>query len=134
MTSIAAETRMRSVTLDVADLELVTSFYAEGVGLNIVGEKPGGMRSLGRDNNVLINLRHSPALKHAGPSDAGLFHTALLFDNKAFLAASVVNVAQLFPVRSPEVPTTLLARLFISTIPRVTVLNCIGIDRVTLGA
>ncbi len=97
MTSIAAETRMRSVTLDVADLELVTSFYAEGVGLNIVGEKPGGMRSLGRDNNVLINLRHSPALKHAGPSDAGLFHTALLFDNKAFLAASVVNVAQLFP-------------------------------------
>jgi catechol 2,3-dioxygenase len=97
MTSIAAQTRMGAVTLDVADVELVSRFYTEGVGLSVVAEDPGGLRSLGRGNTVLMNLRHSPSLKHAGPSEAGLFHTAILFDDKAFLAASVVNVAQLFP-------------------------------------
>jgi catechol 2,3-dioxygenase len=97
MTSIAAQTRMGAVTLDVADLELVTQFYTDGVGLNLVAENSGGLRSLGRDGRVLMNLRHSPALKHAGPSEAGLFHTAILFDDKSVLAASVVNVARLFP-------------------------------------
>jgi len=97
MTSIAAQTRMGAVTLDVADLELVSRFYTEGVGLSVVAEQPGGLRSLGRGNTVLMNLRHSPALKHAGPAEAGLFHTAILFDDKAFLAASVVSVARLFP-------------------------------------
>jgi catechol 2,3-dioxygenase len=96
MTSIAEQTRMGAVTLDVADLELVTRFYTDGVGLNVVAERPGGHRSLGRGSAVLMNLRHSPALKHAGPSEAGLFHTAILFDDKAVLAASVVTVATLF--------------------------------------
>ncbi len=97
MTSIAAKTRMGAVTLDVADLELVTRFYTDGVGLSVVAEQPGGLRSLGRGSTVLMNLRHSPSLKHAGPSEAGLFHTAILFDDRAVLAASVVNVAQVFP-------------------------------------
>ncbi len=44
-----------------------------------------------------MTLRHSPALKHAGPSDAGLFHTAILFDDKSTLASSVLAVAQQFP-------------------------------------
>ena len=97
MSSIAAQTRMGAVTLDVADLDLVTRFYTEGVGLSVLADNPGGLRVLGRGNKVLMNLRHSPALKHAGPSEAGLFHTAILFDDKAVLAASVVNVAQRFP-------------------------------------
>lgn len=97
MTSIAAKTRMGAVTLDVADLELVTRFYTDGVGLTVVAEQPGGLRSLGRGSTVLMNLRHSPSLKHAGPSEAGLFHTAILFDDRAVLAASVVKVAHVFP-------------------------------------
>jgi len=97
MTSIAAQTRMGAVTLDVADLDLLTRYYTDGVGLNVVADHPGGLRSLGRANGVLVNLRHSPALKHAGPSEAGLFHTAILFDDRAILAASVVSIARLFP-------------------------------------
>jgi catechol 2,3-dioxygenase len=88
---------MGAVTLDVADLDLVTRFYTDGVGLQVLAELSGGVRTLGRGNRILMTLRHSPALKHAGPSDAGLFHTAILFDEKAALATSVLAVAQQFP-------------------------------------
>ena len=42
-------------------------------------------------------LRHAPALRHAGPSEAGLFHTAILFETQAALAAAVYAVAQAHP-------------------------------------
>jgi catechol 2,3-dioxygenase len=44
-----------------------------------------------------MHLRHSPGLKHAGPSEAGLFHTAVLFTEKSALATAVLHSAQLFP-------------------------------------
>lgn len=88
---------MGAVTLNVADLETMTRFYCDSVGLSLLGEQPGGVRLLGRGNRVLLILKHTPSLKHAGPSDAGLFHTAFLFKNQPALAASIVKIAQLFP-------------------------------------
>ena len=88
---------MGAVTLNVADLETMTRFYCDGVGLSLLGEQAGGVRLLGRGNRVLLTLKHTPSLKHAGPSDAGLFHTAILFKNQPAMAASIVKVAQLFP-------------------------------------
>ena len=40
---------------------------------------------------------HTPELRHAGPHEAGLFHTAILFDTEAALAAAVYSVAQKHP-------------------------------------
>jgi catechol 2,3-dioxygenase len=97
MTSIAAATRMGAVTLDVADLDLVTRFYRDGVGLTVLAELPGGHVTLGRGDDIIMHLRHSPGLKHAGPSEAGLFHTAVLFTEKSALATAVLHSAQLFP-------------------------------------
>ena len=45
----------------------------------------------------VIVLEHSPELKHASPRDAGLFHTAILFDTEEALAAAVYSVAQEHP-------------------------------------
>ena len=97
MASIAASTRMGAVTLDVADLDLVTRFYLDGVGLNVLAESPGGHVTLGRGDTIVMHLRHSPGLKHAGPSEAGLFHTAVLFTEKSALASALIHTAKNFP-------------------------------------
>jgi catechol 2,3-dioxygenase len=42
-------------------------------------------------------LRHEPALRHATPGSAGLFHTAILFETQAALAAALYSVARHAP-------------------------------------
>ena len=53
MTSIAADTRMGAVTLDVADVDLVTRFYRDGVGLTVLAEQPGGLADWLADMTLL---------------------------------------------------------------------------------
>jgi catechol 2,3-dioxygenase len=96
MTSIAADTRMGAVTLDVADLDAMIRFYRDGVGLTLLTNE-GGVATLGRGSTILMVLRHAPGLKHAGPREAGLFHTAILFETEPGLAAVVLRVAQNHP-------------------------------------
>ena len=93
---LAAATVMGAVTLDVADLDAMTRYYTEGVGLEIVATEPGAV-TVGRGGVPSLVLRHSPALRHASTSAAGLFHTAVLFDSRAALAASVYSVATHYP-------------------------------------
>ncbi len=93
---LAAATAMGAVTLQVADLDLTTRYYAEGVGLDVLGEEPAA-HVLGRGGVPALVLQHAPALRHAPAGAAGLFHTAILFDSPAALAASVLSVAQRFP-------------------------------------
>ena len=81
MTSIAAATHMGAVTLDVAQLDTMIRFYTDGVGLELITNE-NGVATLGRNGIVLMVLRHAPGLKHAGPREAGLFHTAILFDTE----------------------------------------------------
>lgn len=52
---------------------------------------------LGRSGNPIVLLEHAPELKHAGPRQAGLFHTAILFETEADLAAAVYSVASRHP-------------------------------------
>lgn len=107
---LAPDTSMGAVTLDVADLDRLTAYYRDGVGLEVLTTEPAregepAIVTLGRTRRdaagataasiPLVVLRHSPALRHAGPRDAGLFHTAILFETRAALAAAVYTVAQL---------------------------------------
>ena len=99
-TRLAADTAMGAVTLNVADLDAMTRYYRDAVGLDAV-DASGPRVVLGRrtpdgDRPVVI-LVHTPELRHAGPREAGLFHTAILFDTKAALAAAVYSVAQKHP-------------------------------------
>lgn len=93
---LAPDTAMGAVTLNVADLDLMTGYYRDAVGLELL-EAVGPRVTLGRRGIAVIVLEHSPALRHAGPREAGLFHTAILFDTQASLAASVYSVARAHP-------------------------------------
>lgn len=111
-TRLAADTSMGAVTLDVADLDAMTAYYRDAIGLEVLTDEPAregepAIVTLGRTRGdgetgataaiPLVVLRHAPALRHAGPREAGLFHTAILFETQAALAAAVATVAQRHP-------------------------------------
>ena len=96
MEQLAADTAMGAVTLNVADLDAMTTYYRDGVGLDVIAAE-GPRTVLGRGDVPVVILEHAPALKHAAPHEAGLFHTAILFDTEEALAAAVYSVAQRYP-------------------------------------
>ena len=102
--ALPADLAMGSVTLDVADLDAMTAYYRDAVGLTVLtAEGPlvmlGRSGTAGRSATPVVTLRHAPALRHAGPREAGLFHTAILFQSRPALAAAVATVASRYPDR-----------------------------------
>lgn len=93
---LAADTAMGAVTLNVADLDAMTAYYRDGVGLDVVSAQ-GDRVTLGRPGVPAVVLLHTPELRHAAPHEAGLFHTAIVFDTEAALAAAVYSVARMRP-------------------------------------
>ncbi|MGY4642968.1 VOC family protein [Cellulomonas sp. URHB0016] len=103
--ALPAGTGMDAVTLLVGDLDRQLRFYRDGLGLDVVTEQAerfGARRredtvTLGRGSTPLVVLQHAPDLPPASRSSAGLFHTALLFEDRAALAASLASVARREP-------------------------------------
>lgn len=93
---LAADTGMGAVTLRVADLDRMIGFYTEGVRLSVLTDD-GAVAVLGRGTTPIVVLEHAPAMRHAAPHEAGLFHTAILFDTRADLAAALYSVATKYP-------------------------------------
>ncbi|SDQ28378.1 catechol 2,3-dioxygenase [Curtobacterium sp. UNCCL20] len=98
---LAADTGMGAVTLRVANLDRMIGYYREGVGLSLFSNE-GGVAVLGRPSASgvdvpIVVLEHEPSMQHAAPHEAGLFHTAILFDTKADLAAALYSVATKYP-------------------------------------
>lgn len=93
---LAADTGMGAVTLRVADLDTMVAYYRDGVGLTVLTQD-GGVAVLGRGTTPIVVLEHAPAMRHAAPHEAGLFHTAILFDTQADLAAALYSVATKYP-------------------------------------
>ena len=88
---------MDAVTLRVGDLETMSDYYAGALALSPIEERSAGRevhRVLGRGTTPMIRLVHTPDLPEVSPRDAGLFHTAFLFDDQASLAATVYRSAQ----------------------------------------
>lgn len=93
---LAPATTMGAVTLLVGDLDGMTRYYRDVVTLQVQAAE-GDTVTLGRAGRPLVILRHEPQLKHATPGSAGLFHTAILFETQAALAAALYSVAQHAP-------------------------------------
>lgn len=93
---LAASTGMGAVTLRVADLDRMIAYYRDGIRLELLVQE-SGRAVLGRGSTPIVLLEHAPELKHAAPGSAGLFHTAILFDTKEDLAASLYSVATRYP-------------------------------------
>jgi catechol 2,3-dioxygenase len=93
---LAADTAMGAVTLLVGDLDAMTAYYRDAVTLRVLSAD-GDRVVLGRGTTAVLVLQHSAELRHAAPHSAGLFHTAILFDSRAALAAAVYSVASHAP-------------------------------------
>jgi catechol 2,3-dioxygenase len=93
---LAADTSMGPVTLLVGDLDAMTAYYRDAVALQVIGESAGTV-TLGRGTTPVVILESAPGLRHAGPREAGLFHTAILFETERALAAAVYSVARAHP-------------------------------------
>jgi len=113
---LAADTSMGPVTLNVGNLDAVTKYYRDGVALQVLSED-GGTVTLGRGTTPVVILEHTPALRHASPRDAGLFHTAILFETEEALAAAVYSVAQHYPNTFTGSSDHLVSKAFYFTDP-----------------
>jgi catechol 2,3-dioxygenase len=94
ITSAGAPVRIGTVALTVRDLEAVSRFYQEVIGLAVI-ETGAGLVRLGVGTTALLELRHDPAAPLASPSAAGLFHTAFLLPSRADLAQWLLHAAEL---------------------------------------
>lgn len=94
--TLSASTGMGPVTLKVGNLDAMTAYYSDGLGLGVMNQQ-GAKVTLGHQGVPAVILEHTPLLKHAPASAAGLFHTALLFDDPSDLASSVHSLRHRSP-------------------------------------
>ena len=87
------ELSMGTVLLKVGDLPKMSDYYQRALGLKVIEETGDGVH-LGRGNTPLIHLAPAQGLQLPAQGEAGLFHTALLFDDRSALAATVAATAQ----------------------------------------
>jgi catechol 2,3-dioxygenase len=93
---ISPATTMDAVTLRVGDLDLMSRYYEDALALTPIEERVRGRevhRALGRAGTPMMRLVHTPGLPGVNHGEAGLFHTAFLFDDAASLAATVYRAA-----------------------------------------
>jgi len=93
---LAADTGMGAVTLRVGNLDGMIAYYRDAVTLDLLSHD-GPVAVLGRGTTPIVILQHAPDLAAPSPRDAGLFHTAIVFDTQAHLAAAVYSVASKYP-------------------------------------
>jgi catechol 2,3-dioxygenase len=100
---LAASTAMAAVTLHVGDLDAMVSYYRDVLALRVLDVpapahavlpvRASATVTLGRGTTPLVVLRHTPDLPTPPRGGAGLFHTAILFEDEASLAATVASIA-----------------------------------------
>ena len=113
---LAADTAMGPVTLRVGNLDAMTTYYRDAVALEVLTAVADTV-TLGRGTTPVMILEHAPELKHASPRDAGLFHTAILFETEEALAAAVYSVAQKYPNTFTGSSDHLVSKAFYFTDP-----------------
>jgi catechol 2,3-dioxygenase len=94
---INADTSMGAVTLRVGDLDAMSDYYSRAFAMEPLEERSRSRevhRVLGRGATPLVRLIHTPDLPGVDPRQAGLFHTAFLFETPETLAATVYRAAQ----------------------------------------
>ena len=93
---LSADTRMGAVELLVSDLDTMVAYYSDAVTLDVLAHA-GDTAVLGRDGRTVVRLRQVKELPPARRGQAGLFHTAVVFDDEPALAAALASVATVAP-------------------------------------
>lgn len=94
--ALAQDTAMGVVDLLVRDLDAMIAYYSGAIGLDVIAHD-GPTAILGRGTAPIMNLRQERNLPEFRRRDAGLFHTAILFADRAGLAAALNSVARTAP-------------------------------------
>jgi catechol 2,3-dioxygenase len=84
--------RIGAVSLVVQDLERMTAYYRDVLGLAVI-ERGEGQAKLEAGGAVLLVLEHKPSAPFEARGSAGLFHTAFLMPTRRDLARWLVHVA-----------------------------------------
>ncbi|EMY34114.1 hypothetical protein D477_011306 [Arthrobacter crystallopoietes BAB-32] len=93
---LAAGTTMGAVELLVHDLDAMLKYYTEAITLEVL-QHSGNTAVLGRHGTTAMTLKQVKDLPPAKPGQAGLFHTAILFEDAAALSAAVAHAATKAP-------------------------------------
>lgn len=91
--SATAPMQIGLVTLNVRQLDTVSDYYRQLLGLELI-DRDGSTLRLGVGKVPLLELRGNSALVQRDPRSAGLFHTAFLMPDRADLAAWLRHVAK----------------------------------------
>jgi catechol 2,3-dioxygenase len=98
--SIHPATKIGSLSLTVANLEIQTAFYQQALGLK-VHRREENQAVLGTDERELLHLVEQPGFKRY-QRVTGLYHFAVLFPDRRELARAM---ARLFVSKYPNYPT-----------------------------
>ncbi|WP_104165390.1 VOC family protein [Arthrobacter sp. SX1312] len=90
---LPTDTAMGPLTLKVGDLAGLARYYTAALRLEVIDDGTDAV-VLGRRGSAVLRLESAPHLHLPQRGDAGLFHTALLFADRADLAAAVASAAR----------------------------------------
>lgn len=82
--------RMAAVELLVRDLDRMIEYYHSAVGLDVLAQERTDA-TLGRGTEPILTLRQDRNLPVSSPNGAGLYHTAILFQDRERLATSLLS-------------------------------------------
>ena len=88
---LPAGTHPGRVSLTVNDLDRVSGFYTDVVGL-VVEDRENGRTSLGAGGRTLLELHEESETPERGEREAGLFHTAFLVPSREALAGALCRI------------------------------------------
>lgn len=93
--STVARTRtgIGKVSLTVRDLDKVSHFYQQAIGLHLLNAD-ASTAELGVEGRILLELRRDPAARLRSPREAGLFHTAFLLPSRADLGRWIKHASE----------------------------------------
>jgi catechol 2,3-dioxygenase len=82
-----------SLALNVRDLDRMTAYYRDAIGLDLIESGKTGAR-LGAAGVPFLQLEHRPDAKPDDAREAGLYHTAFLMPTRADLARWILHAAR----------------------------------------
>ena len=92
-TALGAPLHIGAVGLIVRDLDRLTAFYSDLLGLTVQRRTPQTV-ALGVDGVPLLELTHRPDALPDDPREAGLYHTAFLMPTRADLGRWLLHAGQ----------------------------------------
>jgi catechol 2,3-dioxygenase len=84
------------VTLTVQDLDRVSAFYQQAVGLHLL-KGDAATTELGVEGRTLLELRRDTTARRRSPREAGLFHTAFLLPSRSDLGRWIKHAMETRP-------------------------------------